>query len=160
MAIAVRTRAVPGDAAARRTLRAQVARLDAELGELAASAWPQALPRRTAPPIPARAGATLLTLAQLERTRDSLAADAAAARRHLDERGRAHEQALRTREEMLLDPRRHRFARVTNADAGERGCGGWHVQPRYGAFGMLMGWWRVVVSSGCPLAAPPAGGCR
>jgi hypothetical protein len=26
------------------------------------------------------------------------------------------------------------------------------VRPRLGLIGMLMGWWRVVISSGCPLA--------
>jgi hypothetical protein len=33
---------------------------------------------------------------------------------------------------------------------GARGCGDWHVRPRLGLLGMLMNWWRVVVSSGCP----------
>ena len=36
-----RTRPAPGEAAARRTLRAQVARLERELTELAGSAWPR-----------------------------------------------------------------------------------------------------------------------
>jgi hypothetical protein len=40
---------------------------------------------------------------------------------------------------------------VTNADVGEPGCRDWHVRPRFGLLGMLAGWWRVVVSSGCPL---------
>ena len=57
---------------------------------------------------------------------------------------------------MLLDPARHRFARVTNADVGEPGCRDWHVRPRFGLLGMLAGWWRVVVSSGCPLPGPGA----
>jgi hypothetical protein len=26
------------------------------------------------------------------------------------------------------------------------------VRPRWSFIGMLMGWWRVVISSGCPLA--------
>jgi hypothetical protein len=26
------------------------------------------------------------------------------------------------------------------------------VRPRWGVLGMLMNWWRVVISSGCPLA--------
>ena len=38
------------------------------------------------------------------------------------------------------------------ADVGEPGCGRWHSRPRLGLIGMLMGWWRVKVSSGCPLA--------
>ena len=36
-------------------------------------------------------------------------------------------------------------------DIGEPGCRDWHVRPRFGLLGMLAGWWRVVVSSGCPL---------
>jgi hypothetical protein len=57
----------------------------------------------------------------------------------------------RAREELLLDPAAHPFARVKNEDVGEPGCCDWHVRPRFGLLGMLAGWWRVVVSSGCPL---------
>ena len=32
----------------------------------------------------------------------------------------------------------------------------WYVKPRLGLIGMLMGWWEVKLSSGCPLA-PAAG---
>ena len=53
---------------------------------------------------------------------------------------------------MLRDPGRHRFVRVSAADVGEPGCGVWHVRPRLGLIGMLMGWWQVKLSSGCPLA--------
>ena len=53
-------------------------------------------------------------------------------------------------EEMLLDPESHRWVHVSNEDIGEPGCTHWHVRPRYGLLGMLMRWWRVVVSSGCP----------
>ena len=38
------------------------------------------------------------------------------------------------------------------ADLGEPGCGVWQVRPRLGIIGMLMGWWQVKLSSGCPLA--------
>jgi hypothetical protein len=57
---------------------------------------------------------------------------------------------MRLREEMLLDPAAHRWEIVRNDDVGARGCGDWHVRPRYGPIGVLMKWWRVVVSSGCP----------
>jgi hypothetical protein len=33
------------------------------------------------------------------------------------------------------------------------GCGVWQVRPRLGLIGMLMGWWQVKLSSGCPLAS-------
>jgi hypothetical protein len=132
------------EAGARRTLRDQIARLEEELGALGAPMPP--------PLDHAGRGATLLSLADLERARDSLAARAAARRQELDAQGRREEELRRTREELLLDPARHRFARVTNADVGECGCRDWHVRPRFGLLGMLAGWWRVVISSGCPLA--------
>jgi hypothetical protein len=150
---ALRTPAVD-EAAARRTLRDQIARLEDELCGLVLSAWPDPLPVGTAAGASGR-GAALQSLAQLEQARDALAARAAAARKVLDERGRVQEEARRTREEMLLEPERYRFARVTNAAAGERGCHDWHVRPRFGLLGMLAGWWRVVISSGCPLAGAP-----
>jgi hypothetical protein len=133
---------VVDDAAARRTLRDQIARLDEELAALGAP-----LP---APAIRSR-GAKLLGIAELETMRDSLAAQAADVRGELDERGRAQEELRRAREEFLLDPAAHPFARVKNEDVGEQGCCDWHVRPRFGLLGMLAGWWRVVVSSGCPL---------
>ena len=100
-----------------------------------------------------RGGARLLGLAELERIRDGLAGRAAEVRRELGERGRVQEEARRAREELLLDPAAHPFARVRNEDVGESGCCDWHVRPRFGLLGMLAGWWRVVVSSGCPLAS-------
>jgi hypothetical protein len=149
---ALRTPAVD-EAAARRTLRDQIARLEDELCGLVLSAWPATIPVATAGA--GGRGAALQSLAQLEQARDALAARSAAARKVLDERGRVQEEARRTREEMLLEPERYRFARVTNAAAGERGCHDWHVRPRFGLLGMLAGWWRVVISSGCPLARAP-----
>ncbi|MEA2440352.1 MAG: hypothetical protein QOH76_1776 [Thermoleophilaceae bacterium] len=146
MRLAIHTHLLPApstdDAAARRTLRDQVARLD---GELAALGTPMPAP------IDGGAGANLISLAELERTRDRLADLAADRRRELDAQGLHQEEARRAREELLLDPARHRFARVTNEDVGERGCRDWHVRPRFGLLGMLAGWWRVVISSGCPL---------
>jgi hypothetical protein len=141
-----RTPAPPlaGETVAREALRVQIARLDGELSDLGVPARPVTRS--------ARGGATMLSLAGLERTRDALAGAASDARRALDERGRREEEMRRAREQMLLDPAAHRFARVTNADVGEPGCSDWHVRPRFGLLGMLAGWWRVVVSSGCPLS--------
>jgi hypothetical protein len=90
-----------------------------------------------------QAGPRLLTLGQLERVRDDLADRIAALR---DRRGHALLEA------MHAHPERHRGAVVTSADLGEPGCTVWRVRPRLGLIGMLMGWWRVKVSSGCPLA--------
>ena len=55
---------------------------------------------------------------------------------------------------MLLDPAKHRFARVSCRDLGEPGCGVYMVRPRLGLIGMLAGWWQVKLSSGCPLCRP------
>ena len=52
---------------------------------------------------------------------------------------------------MLAAPAGLQVGQVTRADIGEPGCGAWHSRPRLGPIGMLMGWWRVKVSSGCPL---------
>ena len=53
---------------------------------------------------------------------------------------------------MRLDPGAYRFTRISRQELGEPGCGVWQVRPRLGLIGMLMGWWQVKLSSGCPLA--------
>jgi hypothetical protein len=145
----VRPLEAPADrGAARRALRAQVARLEQEIGELQCSAWPRTDIRAAA--VAGQSGARLLSLGQLEELRDRLAGEAARLRHALHERGAEEEQSRRLIEEMLLEPERHPWMRVANADIGEPGCHHWHVRPRWGALGMLMKWWRVRISSGCP----------
>ena len=138
---------VVDERAARRTLHAQIARLETDLADTLLATWPRAV-------VDTRVGGgrapRVQTLAELEGVRDAMAARLAAARAELDERGRVWEEARRTREHMLLDPERYAFARVSNEDVGEPGCRDWHVRPRFGLLGMLMRWWRVIVSSGCP----------
>jgi hypothetical protein len=51
---------------------------------------------------------------------------------------------------LLTDPAGHKWVRVSNDDLGEPGCKYFHSRPRLGLVGMLMGWWRVKISSGCP----------
>jgi hypothetical protein len=133
--------------AARRTLHGQIARLETELAGMLLSTWPRAVAD-----CGVAGGRTphLQTLAELESVRDRMAARLADARAALDERGRVEEGARRMREEILLDPERHPFVRVSNEDVGDPGCADWHVRPRFGVLGMLMRWWRVIVSSGCP----------
>jgi hypothetical protein len=77
----------------------------------------------------------------------------AQAREVLEERGERQEASRVLLERMLLEPGRYKFVRVANRDLGESGCGVWHVRPRLGLIGMLMGWWQVKLSSGCPLAS-------
>jgi hypothetical protein len=133
--------------AARRTLRAQIARLERELSTIAIAAYPRLHVRTQAPPL---GGPRLLSLGELERVRDALAArlgdlhDAAAtqAARQAD--------AARELERMLADPPAHKWRRITHADLGIPGCGDYHVRPKAGLLGMLMGWWQVKMSSGCP----------
>ena len=141
--------APPDERAARRSLRDQIARLEDELSGLFTSAWHR---RLSEPSVPASGGPRLLTLGQLEALRDDLAQRLDGARRALAERT-LDEEAYRERiEEMLLDPAAHRWVRVSNADIGEPGCKDWHVRPRGGILGMFASWWRVVISSGCPLS--------
>ena len=136
--------------AARRALMAQIARLEADSAalRLPSGAPPDA---GRAEPAPARrATPRLLSLAELEDARDRLADRIGAAQRAAGERAERQEQARILREKMLLDPVEYRWVRVTNADIGEPGCLDWHVRPRFGLLGMLMRWWRLVISSGCP----------
>jgi hypothetical protein len=135
--------------AARRTLRDQIAKLESELGELFCSTYPRkGFEWRVA----SRGGPRLLSLAELERLRDDLADKLRDNRRLLGDRTYVEELHRRRIEEMMLDPVSYKWARVTNADIGEPGCKSWHVRPRFGVVGMLMNWWRVKISSGCPLA--------
>jgi hypothetical protein len=111
---------VVADADVRRSLRAQIARLEAQL-----------------PPGPGRpdSGARLLTVEQLERTRDDLV------RRTQERRftgGEEQERKRRLREEMLLDPAAHFGMTVSNAEVGEPGCTRWSS------------WFRLRISGGCP----------
>jgi hypothetical protein len=135
---------------ARAELRRQVGRLERELARLSAEAFPRlAIDAR----VPAPAGPPRIAdLGELERVRDSLAeriADAHIALRGRDELEERNRELLR---DMLAAPAEHKWVRISRADVGEPGCGHWHSRPRLGPLGMLMGWWRVKVSSGCPLS--------
>jgi hypothetical protein len=44
---------------------------------------------------------------------------------------------------MLADPAAHPWEVVSAAEAGEPDGGEWHVVPRFGPLGAIMGWWRV-----------------
>ena len=136
--------------AARRTLRGQIARLESELADLFTTSFPrEGFEWGIRSPA---GGPRLLSLADLERVRDDLTARLDANRRQLDRRALVEERNRRQIEEMLLAPERHKWALVSNEDIGERGCKHWQVQPRWGVLGVLCNWWRVRISSGCPLA--------
>ena len=125
MSLAVDIR-VGDERSARADLRAQIATLEGRGGRA-----------------PATGGPRLLSLGELERVRDALAARPRPAP--------APDPAARVAlERMLADPRAHRWARVPLAALGEPGCGAYVVRPRLGLIGMLAGWWEVKLSSGCP----------
>lgn len=144
------------DRRARADLRIQIARLEAELAEVFASAFPrQGIEWR----VGALGGPRVLDTGELERVRDALAVRVSEARHELARRADTEEAKRLLLESMIAAPEEHRWVIVSNDDLGEAGCRHWHSRPRWGLIGMLVGWWRVRVSSGCPLAgglvAPP-----
>jgi hypothetical protein len=132
--------------AARRTLRDQIARLEREHAAIVGRAYPRLDPG----PQLALAGPRLLSLGDLERVRDALATRVVAL--GADAAAQEARQAIASREleQMLADPPAHKWERLTNADLGRPGCTTYHVRPRLGLLGMLMDWWVVKVSGGCP----------
>jgi hypothetical protein len=134
--------------AARRSLRAQIARLERELSEAFVTAYPMGGLEH---PALAHGEPRLLGLGELEQIRDQLAERLRTARVTIADRAELQEANRLYLERMLLEPGKHRFARVSCNDLGEPGCGVWQVRPRLGLIGMLMGWWQVKLSSGCPL---------
>jgi hypothetical protein len=142
-------------AAARAQLRVQIATLERQLSEAVIACLPYADGSAAAPVAPATAmsrGPRVLDLGELERARDELAARLSRARKEQRRRSEHAEGARARLEAMRLEPGRHRFERVTRAELGEGRCGVWQVRPRLGLLGMLMGWWEIKLSSGCPLA--------
>ena len=140
------------EGAARRSLRQQIAWLESELAEVFVTAFEMRIG------VPANAAGAagaprLLDLGELELVRDELAGRLYGARAQLaaGEQSQADKRELLAR--MQLEPGRHRFTRISCRELGEPGCGVWQVRPRLGLIGMLMGWWQVTLSSGCPLAA-------
>jgi hypothetical protein len=146
------------EGAARRALRAQVARLERELAEVVVDGFPHIAPsahtgvgaiggrkRRSA------GAACLLDLGGLERTRDELAGRLQLARRASAERAELETRARELLRRMKREPSSYKFVRLPVRDLGEHGCGVWEVRPRMGLLGMLAGWWQVKLSSGCPL---------
>ena len=137
--------------AARRTLRDQIAKLERDYASAAAAAFPRVA---LAADAAGHAGPRLLSLGELEATRDDLAGRLAALRERVSRDADVQEDKRLLIERMLLAPGKFKWVRVTNADIGEPGCKSWHVKPRLGLIGMLAGWWHVKISSGCPRPAP------
>lgn len=135
--------------AARGQLRAQIRSLERELSEIFATACPQ---RGIGFAVGAAGGPRVLGLAELEQVRDALAGRLGEARSELARRAEFEEANRALIEQMIAWPAEHRWIRVSNEDLGEGSCRHWHSRPRWGIRGALLGWWRVKLSSGCPLA--------
>lgn len=146
------------DRRVRAELRRQIALLERRLAELFAAAFPRK-------GIEWRVGATaggprVLGVGELESVRDALAMRLREAEAEVARRGRIEERNRQLLEEMLVAPERHRGLLISAADIGESSCRTWRSTPRLGLVGMLMGWWRVKISSGCPLATSQASTLR
>jgi hypothetical protein len=135
---------------ARVELRRQVGFLERELAGLFAEAFGRTEVEHRVAAIAAEP--RILDLGELERVRDELAERVSEARLTLHERARVETDNRELLRKMLAAPADFKWVMVTRGDVGEPGCGAWHSRPRLGPIGMLMGWWRVKVSSGCPLA--------
>ena len=132
------------EAAARRELRRQIARLEAEL-----AAYPDARVERDRHPL-LRPKGHVAGFEELTATRDELVSLLKAAREEAARRGERQERARGRRERMIGNPEAHRWDRVDREECGDPGCGEARAVPRFGPVGAIAGWWRVKVSSGCP----------
>ena len=149
--VSAQDRALPDDvgveadeAAARRELRRQIARLEAEL-----AAYPQARIERERHPL-LRPKGHVAGFEELAATRDELVELLKTARQDAARRGERQERARGRRERMIGDPEAHRWERVDRDECGDPGCGEARAVPRFGPVGAVAGWWRIKVSSGCP----------
>jgi len=134
---------------ARADLRRQIAAMELALARLFGSAFPR---QGIDFSVVGMGGPRLLSVDELEKVRDGLAVRIQEVTADLHDYAVVEESNRELIEEMLADPASHKWERVYNEDIGEPGCKHWHVKPKWGVLGMLMSWWRVKISSGCPLA--------
>jgi hypothetical protein len=137
---------------ARADLRRQIAAMELALARLFGSAFPR---KGIEFAVSGVGGPRLLSVDELEQIRDGLAARIQEVREDLHRHAVVEQSNRELIECMIADPASHQWVRVCNEDIGQPGCKNWHVKPRWGPLGMLMGWWRVKISSGCPLAEGP-----
>jgi DNA-binding transcriptional regulator YhcF (GntR family) len=133
----------------RKVLREQIGKLELELSNYA---WHD--PQGPAPDLPRGGGpvARIAGVGDLERTRAALIDRLRRLRGEAATRADREEVARGLVEDMAADPSAYHWVRVDNADLGETACGEYRVVPTWGPLGAIMGWWRVKVSSGCPLS--------
>jgi DNA-binding transcriptional regulator YhcF (GntR family) len=132
------------EAAARRELRRQIGRLEAQL-----ASYPEARSSRDRHPL-LRPKAHVADLGELEAVRNQLMELLKEARATAERRGRSQDRARGRRERIIGEPEANRWRRVAREDVGDPGCGETRSVPRFGPIGAVAGWWRVKVSSGCP----------
>jgi hypothetical protein len=135
--------------AARADLRRQIAAMELALARLFGSAFPR---KNIDFSVPGMGGPRLLSVDELEKVRDGLAARIQEVKADLHDHVVVEEANRELVERMTADPAAYKWVRVYNEDIGEPGCKHWHAKPKWGVLGMLLGWWRVKISSGCPLA--------
>jgi hypothetical protein len=138
--------------AARADLRRQIAAMELALARLFGSAFPR---KNIDFAVLGMGGPRMLSVDELENVRDGLAARIQGVKADLHEHAVVEEANRELIEEMTADPASYKWVRVYNEDIGEPGCKHWHAKPRWGVLGLLLGWWRVKISSGCPLAEGP-----
>ena len=134
---------------ARADLRRQIAAMELALARLFGSAFPR---KGIEFAVPGIGGPRLLSVDELEQIRDGLAVRIQEVKADLHGYAVVEQSNRELIERMTVDPASYKWVRVHNEDIGEPGCKNWHAKPRWGPLGMLMGWWRVKISSGCPLA--------
>ena len=132
------------EAAARRELRRQIARLEAEL-----AAYPEARTDSKTHPLLLPKG-HLPDFGELTSARDALIERLRSARAEAERRGERESRARARRERIIGEPERYRWQRVGNEECGDPSCGESRAVPRFGPIGAVAGWWRVKISSGCP----------
>ncbi|HEX4670717.1 MAG TPA: hypothetical protein VH279_00545, partial [Solirubrobacteraceae bacterium] len=114
-----------GERAARRALRTQIERLERELSNAFVTAFSMGgLNQDVDQP---RRQARLLDLGELEHVRDDLVERLSAARTWIAKRADEQAASRLALEQMLLEPGKHRFERVSCSDLGQPGCGAWEV---------------------------------
>ena len=134
---------------ARADLRRQIAAMELALARLFGSAFPR---KGIDFAVQGMGGPRLLSVDELERIRDGFATRIQEVKAVLHDHAVVEEGNRELIERMTADPASYKWVRVYNEDIGEPGCKHWHAKPRWGPLGLLMGWWRVKISSGCPLA--------
>ena len=134
--------------AARATLRDQIARLERELANVIAAAYPRLDP---GPPVSSLAGPRLLSLGELERVRDALAGRLGELQSAPPRRPRARRTLPASSSGCSPTRPPTSGGGCRNADLGLPGCTTYHVRPRAGVLGSSPGGGSVQdLRGGCP----------